>query len=115
MIECRGCTLKCGRVDACHSALDVCSSHGGASAPQIAACKGTLQSNGIQFDSSYDRGRPFSFKLGAGQVIAGWDQGLLDMCPGEARKLTIPPSLGYGSYGQGSIPGGSTLSMWCED
>ncbi|KAF2031031.1 hypothetical protein EK21DRAFT_99973 [Setomelanomma holmii] len=57
--------------------------------------KGTLEKDGSQFDSSYDRGKPFRFKLGAGQVIAGWDQGLLDMCPGEGRKLTIPPSLGY--------------------
>jgi hypothetical protein len=73
--------------------------------------KGTLQKDGSQFDSSYDRGKPFSFKLGAGQVIAGWDQGLLDMCPGEARTLTIPPSLGYGNYDNGPIPAGSTLSM----
>jgi hypothetical protein len=72
--------------------------------------KGTLQKDGSQFDSSYDRGKPFSFKLGAGQVIAGWDQGLLDMCPGEARTLTIPPSLGYGNSDNGPIPAGSTLS-----
>ncbi|KAF1973414.1 hypothetical protein BU23DRAFT_533609 [Bimuria novae-zelandiae CBS 107.79] len=71
--------------------------------------KGTLESDGSQFDSSYDRGIPFEFTLGAGQVIAGWDQGLIGMCIGEGRKLTIPPSLGYGSSGSGPIPPSSTL------
>lgn len=75
--------------------------------------KGTLQKDGSQFDSSYDRGKPFRFKLGAGQVIKGWDQGLLGMCTGEARKLTIPPRLGYGNEDNGPIPAGSTLSMSC--
>ena len=73
--------------------------------------KGTLESDGSQFDSSYDRGTPFKFTLGKGQVISGWDQGLLDMCIGEGRKLTIPLSMGYGSGGTGPIPGGATLSM----
>jgi FKBP-type peptidyl-prolyl cis-trans isomerase len=76
--------------------------------------KGTLQKDGSQFDSSYGRGTPFVFRLGAGEVIAGWDQGLLDMCPGEARKLTIPPSLGYGNSDNGPIPAGSTLSTYCQ-
>ena len=73
--------------------------------------RGTLESDGSQFDSSYDRGTPFKFTLGKGQVISGWDQGLLDMCIGEGRKLTIPPSMGYGIDGAGPIPGGATLSM----
>jgi FKBP-type peptidyl-prolyl cis-trans isomerase len=73
--------------------------------------RGTLEDSGKQFDSSYDRGRPFTFKLGASQVIRGWDQGLTDMCPGEGRKLTIPPSFGYGNEDNGPIPAGSTLSM----
>lgn len=73
--------------------------------------KGTLQSNGDKFDSSYDRGTPFKFTIGKGQVIKGWEQGLLDMCIGEGRKLTIPPNLAYGNSNNGPIPAGSTLSM----
>lgn len=70
--------------------------------------KGTLQ-DGTQFDSNYDSGRPFEFKLGAGQVIAGWDKGLLGMCIGEGRKLVIPPGMAYGNQRIGPIPAGSTL------
>ncbi|KAL1629518.1 hypothetical protein SLS54_001267 [Diplodia seriata] len=72
--------------------------------------RGSLQSDGSVFDESYKRGKPFSFTLGAGQVIQGWDQGLLDMCIGEGRKLTIPPELAYGRSGNGPIPPSSTLS-----
>ncbi|KAH1010680.1 hypothetical protein HUJ05_004937 [Dendroctonus ponderosae] len=64
---------------------------------------------------SLDRDQPFTFQLGVGQVIKGWDQGLLDMCVGEKRKLTIPPSLGYGDRGAGNvIPGGATLHFEVE-
>ncbi|KAL2216611.1 FKBP-type peptidyl-prolyl cis-trans isomerase [Thermoascus aurantiacus ATCC 26904] len=76
--------------------------------------RGTLAADGTQFDASYDRGRPLTFKLGAGQVIKGWDQGLLDMCVGEKRKLTIPPEYGYGDRGIGPIPGGATLIFETE-
>jgi peptidylprolyl isomerase len=63
-----------------------------------------------QFDASWDRGEPFSFQLGAGQVIAGWDQGVAGMKVGGRRKLTIPPDLGYGSRGAGgAIKPGETL------
>ena len=75
---------------------------------------GTLLSTGTQFDSSYDRGQPLSFKLGAGMVIKGWDQGLLDMCVGEKRKLTIPSELAYGNRAMGPIPAGSSLVFETE-
>jgi FKBP-type peptidyl-prolyl cis-trans isomerase len=74
---------------------------------------GTL-TNGQKFDSSYDRNQPFEFQVGAGQVITGWDQGLLGMKIGGKRKLTIPPDLGYGNQAAGSIPPGSTLIFEIE-
>ncbi|EJD54609.1 immunophilin [Auricularia subglabra TFB-10046 SS5] len=76
---------------------------------------GKLASDGTKFDSSHDREKPFDFVIGTGQVIKGWDQGLLDMCIGEKRKLKIPPSLGYGDRGAGDkIPGGATLIFEVE-
>ncbi|POR35805.1 Peptidyl-prolyl cis-trans isomerase [Tolypocladium paradoxum] len=76
--------------------------------------KGTLAESGDKFDASYDRNQPLTFKLGSGQVIKGWDQGLLDMCIGEKRTLTIPPELGYGQRAMGPIPAGSTLIFETE-
>ncbi|NTW28670.1 MAG: FKBP-type peptidyl-prolyl cis-trans isomerase [Coriobacteriia bacterium] len=71
--------------------------------------------NGTKFDSSYSRNEPFSFTLGAGQVIAGWDQGVSGMKVGGKRKLTIPPSLGYGARGAGGvIPSNATLIFEVE-
>jgi len=64
---------------------------------------GIAWSNGQQFDASWDRGQTFDFKLGAGQVIAGWDQGVEGMQAGGRRQLTIPPHLGYGSQGAGGV------------
>jgi FKBP-type peptidyl-prolyl cis-trans isomerase len=66
--------------------------------------------NGTKFDSSVDRGQPFSFPLGAGRVIKGWDEGVQGMKVGGKRKLTIPSDLGYGSRGAGGvIPPNATL------
>ena len=58
---------------------------------------------GRRFDSSLDRGEPFRFTVGAGEVIAGWDQGVAGMRPGERRELVIPPDMGYGSRGAGGV------------
>lgn len=71
---------------------------------------GVAWSTGGQFDASWDRNDPFGFRLGAGQVIAGWDQGVAGMRVGGRRRLTIPPHLGYGAAGAGGvIAGGETL------
>jgi peptidylprolyl isomerase len=71
---------------------------------------GVAWSNGQQFDASWDRDESFDFRLGAGQVIQGWDAGVAGMKVGGRRRLTIPPALGYGSRGAGGvIKGGETL------
>ena len=71
---------------------------------------GVAWSNGEEFDASWNRNETFKFKVGAGQVIVGWDQGVQGMKIGGRRQLTIPPALGYGSRGAGgAIKGGETL------
>jgi len=74
---------------------------------------GTLL-DGTQFDSSIDRGKSFYFTLGSGEVIQGWDQGVLGMKVGEKRKLIIPSALGYGSRAVSTIPANSVLVFEVE-
>ncbi len=71
-------------------------------------------STGIRFDSSLDRGKPFTFPLGQGRVIKGWDEGLVGMKVGGKRRLTIPPEMGYGERQAGKIPPNSTLIFTVE-
>lgn len=74
---------------------------------------GTLE-NGKKFDSSYDRGMPFQCRIGVGEVIEGWDMGVLGMKVGGKRKLTIPPQLAYGDRAVSIIPANSTLIFEVE-
>lgn len=69
---------------------------------------GTLQNKKV-FDSSRDRKQTFDFVIGRGEVIQGWEKGLLEMCPGDRRRLIVPPSLGYGDMNMGKIPANSHL------
>jgi len=70
---------------------------------------------GKQFDSSRDRGQPFDVKIGTGQVIKGWDEGIVGLCVGAKANLIIPPEMGYGAQGAGAdIPGGATLHFDVE-
>ena len=75
---------------------------------------GVAYSTGEEFDASWDRGEPLSFRLGAGQVIAGWDQGVQGMKVGGRRQLVIPPQLAYGSRGVGPIKPNETLIFVCD-
>ena len=74
---------------------------------------GTLL-DGTKFDSSHDRGKPFKTRIGVGEVIAGWDMGVLGMKVGGKRKLVIPPQLAYGNQEIGVIPANSTLVFEVE-
>jgi peptidylprolyl isomerase len=76
---------------------------------------GVAYSTGEEFDSSWNRGDPLEFRLGAGRVIPGWDQGLVGMKVGGRRQLTIPPDLAYGDRGAGGvIKPGETLIFVCD-
>jgi peptidylprolyl isomerase len=76
---------------------------------------GVAYSTGEEFDASWDRGEPLEFRLGAGQVIAGWDQGVRGMKVGGRRQLIIPPDLAYGNRGAGNaIAPGETLIFVCD-
>jgi peptidylprolyl isomerase len=76
---------------------------------------GVAHSTGEEFDASYNRGEPLQFRLGVGQVISGWDNGVQGMKVGGRRKLVIPPHLGYGDRGAGGvIKPGETLIFVCD-
>ncbi|MCH8950312.1 MAG: FKBP-type peptidyl-prolyl cis-trans isomerase, partial [Chloroflexi bacterium] len=70
---------------------------------------GWLES-GVQFDTSLGDGEPFAFGLGGGQVIAGWDEGIVGMKPGGIRRLIVPPELGYGAQGSDNVPPNAVLT-----
>lgn len=74
---------------------------------------GTLE-NGTKFDSSYDSGKPYTFRIGTGLVIQGWDEGLMKMRVGGKRRLIVPPQLAYGAEGRPGIPPNSTLIFEVE-
>ncbi len=76
---------------------------------------GVSWSNGRQFDASWDRRQTFSFRLGGGQVISGWDEGVAGMRVGGRRRLTIPPELGYGSRGAGGVIGPNETLVFVVD
>ncbi len=77
---------------------------------------GYLLEDGVAFDSSYERRRPFSFRVGTGSVIAGWDEAVRSMRIGGRRIIIVPPALGYGAAGAGGgrIPGGASLVFFLE-
>lgn len=76
---------------------------------------GVSWKSGNQFDASWDRGRPFTFALGQGQVIPGWDQGVAGMKIGGRRRLTIPPHLAYGKHGAGGVIGPDETLVFVVD
>ena len=76
---------------------------------------GVAWSTGAEFDASWNRGLPFDFQLGVGQVIAGWDQGVTGMRIGGRRRLTIPPHLGYGARGAGGVIGPNETLVFVVD
>lgn len=76
---------------------------------------GVAWSTGTEFDASWNRGLPFDFQLGVGQVIAGWDQGVTGMRIGGRRRLTIPPHLGYGARGAGGVIGPNETLVFVVD
>ncbi len=76
---------------------------------------GVAWSSKEQFDASWDRGQPFGFRLGAGQVIAGWDEGVAGMLIGGRRRITIPPEKGYGARGAGGAIGPNETLVFVVD
>jgi peptidylprolyl isomerase len=76
---------------------------------------GVSHSTGQEFDASWNRGKPFDFRLGAGQVISGWDRGVAGMRVGGRRRLVIPPQLAYGSRGAGGVIGPDETLVFVVD
>ncbi|TQE12384.1 hypothetical protein C1H46_002037 [Malus baccata] len=112
------CELKARKGDTVRVHYRVSRIYGTVDSDMYDGCQDSVMgklTDGTVFDSSFERGDPISFELGTGQVIKGWDQGLLGTCVGEKRKLKIPAKLGYGEQGSPpTIPGGATLIFETE-
>lgn len=101
----------------CLSVFSICAAQQNVIDNHIFLCKssGTLASNGQKFDASRDRGRPFQFTIGVGQVIRGWDEGVIQMSVGEKAMLHISSDFGYGARGAGGvIPPNADLNFEVE-
>jgi peptidylprolyl isomerase len=97
---------------------DVVVGDGGEAGPGVLAnvdYVGVSWSTGNEFDASWNRGQPLSFTIGAGQVIAGWDQGVAGMKVGGRRTITIPPDMGYGAAGAGGVIGPNETLIFTVD
>ena len=87
----------------------------GAGSTVVTHYVGVAHSTGEEFDASWNRGEPLSFRLGVGQVIAGWDQGITGMKVGGRRRIVIPPELGYGARGAGGVIGPNETLIFVVD
>ena len=112
-------TVRAGEAPPAELVIEDLASGDGAEATPGSTCTmhyvGVSHRTGKQFDASWDRGDTFSFRLGQGQVIQGWDQGVAGMKVGGRRRLTIPPELAYGSRGAGGVIGPDETLVFVVD